>query len=45
MERYTPEHVLEKYGLTPAQIVDLKGLMGDASDNIQVFRESEKRQH
>ena len=34
MERYTPEHVLEKYGLTPAQIVDLKGLMGDASDNI-----------
>lgn len=24
----------EKYGLTPAQIRDLKGLMGDASDNI-----------
>lgn len=23
-----------KYGLTPAQVVDLKGLMGDASDNI-----------
>ncbi|MBB6177199.1 DNA polymerase-1 [Anoxybacillus tengchongensis] len=34
IERYTPEHVFEKYGLTPAQIVDLKGLMGDASDNI-----------
>ncbi|MGG3999982.1 DNA polymerase I [Anoxybacillus kestanbolensis] len=34
MERYTPEYVFEKYGLTPAQIVDLKGLMGDASDNI-----------
>ncbi len=34
IERYTPKHVFEKYGLTPAQIVDLKGLMGDASDNI-----------
>lgn len=34
MERYTPKYVLDKYGLTPAQIVDLKGLMGDASDNI-----------
>ncbi|MCX8001607.1 MAG: DNA polymerase I [Anoxybacillus mongoliensis] len=34
MERYTPEHIFEKYGLTPGQIVDLKGLMGDASDNI-----------
>lgn len=26
--------VLEKYSLTPAQIVDLKGLVGDPSDNI-----------
>ncbi|MGG3955854.1 DNA polymerase I [Bhargavaea massiliensis] len=34
MERYTPQHVHEKYGLTPAQIVDLKGLMGDTSDHI-----------
>jgi DNA polymerase-1 len=24
----------EKYGLKPSQIIDLKGLMGDASDNI-----------
>ena len=32
--RYTPERVLEDYGVTPAQIPDLKGLMGDASDNI-----------
>ncbi|WP_425057680.1 DNA polymerase I [Sporomusa carbonis] len=24
----------EKYGLTPSQIIDLKGLMGDKSDNI-----------
>jgi DNA polymerase-1 len=24
----------EKYGLSPKQIIDLKGLMGDASDNI-----------
>jgi DNA polymerase-1 len=26
--------VIEKYGLKPAQIVDLKGLVGDPSDNI-----------
>ncbi|WP_199880605.1 DNA polymerase I [Bacillus massiliglaciei] len=34
IEEYTPEHIRKKYGLEPAQIVDLKGLMGDASDNI-----------
>lgn len=34
VDRYTPEAVHEKYQLTPGQIVDLKGLMGDTSDNI-----------
>ncbi|WP_040207687.1 DNA polymerase I [Neobacillus jeddahensis] len=34
IEEYTPKHVAEKYGLTPEQIIDMKGLMGDASDNI-----------
>ena len=34
IEKYTPEHIREKYGLEPAQIIDMKGLMGDASDNI-----------
>lgn len=34
IEVYTPNHVKEKYGLTPDQIIDMKGLMGDASDNI-----------
>ncbi|NNV06065.1 DNA polymerase I [Geobacillus sp. C56-T2] len=34
MESYTPETIREKYGLAPEQIVDLKGLMGDKSDNI-----------
>lgn len=34
IEEYTPEHIMEKYGLTPGQIVDMKGLMGDSSDNI-----------
>lgn len=34
IEEYTPEHVMEKYGLTPEQIIDMKGLMGDPSDNI-----------
>jgi len=34
IEKYTPAHIQEKYGLTPEQIIDMKGLMGDASDNI-----------
>lgn len=34
LEEYTPEHIQEKYGLTPEQIIDMKGLMGDKSDNI-----------
>lgn len=34
IEKYTPEHILEKYGLSPNQIIDMKGLMGEASDNI-----------
>jgi DNA polymerase-1 len=34
VERFTPEAIKEKYGLEPHQIIDLKGLMGDASDNI-----------
>lgn len=34
IEEYTPEHIKEKYGLTPEQIIEMKGLMGDASDNI-----------
>lgn len=32
-EHYTPEHVQEKLGITPAQIIDMKALMGDTSDN------------
>src|ERR671936_2905294 len=31
---YTPERVRERYGLEPRQTVDLKGLVGDVSDNI-----------
>ena len=34
IEVYTPRHIEEKYGLTPEQIIDMKGLMGDTSDNI-----------
>ena len=34
IEKYTPSHIEEKYGLSPLQIIDMKGLMGDASDNI-----------
>ncbi|MBF2635113.1 DNA polymerase I [Listeria welshimeri] len=34
METNTPETLKEKYNLTPTQIIDMKGLMGDSSDNI-----------
>lgn len=33
-ETYDREAILEEYGFAPEQIVDLKGLMGDSSDNI-----------
>ena len=31
---YDIEKMNERYGLTPSQFIDLKGLMGDSSDNI-----------
>lgn len=34
VEDYHTAQVIEKYQVTPSQITDLKGLMGDASDNI-----------
>lgn len=33
VEEYTPDHVEEKLGISPKQIIDLKGLAGDSSDN------------
>ncbi len=36
--RYTPATVRQKYGLDPRQLVDLKALMGDASDAIPGVR-------
>lgn len=34
IDYYTPTFIEEKYGLSPLQIIDMKGLMGDKSDNI-----------
>jgi DNA polymerase-1 len=34
LEKMDEAALYEKYEITPSQIVDLKGLMGDASDNI-----------
>lgn len=34
VDEYNEEALYAKYQLRPAQIIDLKGLMGDASDNI-----------
>ena len=34
VEDYYAEDVKEKYGVTPVEFIDVKALMGDASDNI-----------
>ncbi|MFC0557903.1 DNA polymerase I [Halalkalibacter alkalisediminis] len=34
VEAYDKALISEKYGITPKQIIDMKGLMGDSSDNI-----------
>ena len=31
---YTPQKFIEEFGFEPIKIIDLKGLMGDSSDNI-----------
>lgn len=34
LEEYDKKRIIDEYGITPEQLIDLKGLMGDASDNI-----------
>jgi len=34
IDSFTPEAIMEKFEITPKQIIDLKGLMGDSSDNL-----------
>src|SRR5690606_19624167 len=31
---YDKQAIMEKYGVLPHQLIDVKGLMGDSSDNI-----------
>ena len=31
---YTPERIMEEYGVSPRQMIEVKALMGDTSDNI-----------
>lgn len=33
LKSYTPESIREEYGIEPIRIIDMKGLMGDTSDN------------
>ncbi len=35
---YTPERIFEEYGLKPRQMIEVKALMGDTSDNISGVR-------
>ncbi len=32
--RYTPAEIADKYGVSPADLIEVKALMGDSSDNI-----------
>lgn len=34
LEEYGYDEMIDRYGITPSQFIDLKGLMGDKSDNI-----------
>ncbi len=34
VEDYHTQDVIDRYGITPLQVIELKALMGDASDNI-----------
>lgn len=31
---YTPEKIMEDYGVTPAELIEVKAIQGDSSDNI-----------
>ena len=33
-DEYNRERIIETYGLEPKQLIDVKGLQGDSSDNI-----------
>ena len=34
VDTFGEKEIIEKYGITPKQLIELKGLMGDTSDNI-----------
>ncbi len=38
LEHYDPQAIQDRYGVQPAQLIDVKALMGDPSDNIPGVR-------
>lgn len=34
MELMDEQNLFDTYGITPSQVIDMKGLMGDTADNI-----------
>ena len=38
VEEYTPDRIMRDYGVKPKQLIDVKALMGDASDEIPGVR-------
>lgn len=46
IENYHPADVMERYHITPEQVIEIKGLMGDTADNIPgVPKVGEKTAH
>ena len=46
LEPYMPSSIWDKYQLMPQQIIDLKGLMGDSSDNYPgIERVGDRKRH
>lgn len=43
LETYDKDKIFEKYGISPKEMIELKGLMGDSSDNIPGVRELGKK--
>ena len=44
-EEYNREKIKQTYGIEPKQLIEVKGLQGDTSDNIPESQELVKRQH
>jgi DNA polymerase-1 len=38
-----PKKIMEDYGVTPPELIEIKAIQGDSSDNIPELQESDRR--